>query len=56
MDSAPAYEGLTTREIADHLNNAHKEGHAWGDMAILCHDYATMDLYAHTLQQQRSAW
>ena len=25
--------------IADHLNNAHKEGHAWGDMAILCPDY-----------------
>ena len=38
--------------IADHLINAHKEGHAWGDMAILCHDYASMDLCANALQQR----
>jgi hypothetical protein len=38
--------------IADHLANAHKEGHAWGDMAILCHDYATMDLCANALHQR----
>jgi Nuclease-related domain/UvrD-like helicase C-terminal domain/AAA domain len=38
--------------IAEHLGNAHKEGHAWGDMAILCHDYATMDLCATALNQR----
>ena len=38
--------------IADHLNNAHKEGHAWGDMAVLCHDYASMDLCATALHQR----
>ena len=39
--------------IADHLRSAHKEGHAWGDMAILCADYKTMDLCAHALQQRQ---
>jgi hypothetical protein len=38
--------------IADQLNNAHRQGHAWGDMAILCHDYATMDLCANALHQR----
>jgi superfamily I DNA/RNA helicase len=28
--------------IADQLSQAHKEGHAWGDMAILCADWNTM--------------
>jgi len=39
--------------IADELGRAHKEGHAWGDMAILCHDYPTMDLCARALEQRR---
>jgi hypothetical protein len=39
--------------IADQLSNAHKEGHAWGDMAILCHDWHTMDLCADALHQRR---
>ena len=39
--------------IADHLNNAHKEGHAWGDMAILCPDYQTRDLCAQVLHQRQ---
>jgi hypothetical protein len=38
--------------IADHLNNAHKEGHAWGDMAVLCHDYAIMDRCAEAFHQR----
>lgn len=38
--------------IADEMGNAHKEGHAWGDMAILCHDYFTMDLCARALEQR----
>ena len=39
--------------IADHLNHAHKEGHAWGDMAILCPDYTTRDLCAQVLHQRQ---
>ena len=39
--------------IADQLSHAHKEGHAWGDMAILCADWKTMDLCAHALQQRK---
>jgi len=39
--------------IADHLGQAHQEGHAWGDMAILCADWKTMDLCADALAQRR---
>lgn len=39
--------------IADQLGTAHKEGFAWGDMAILCADWATMDTCADALQQRR---
>ncbi len=39
--------------IADHLSSAHKEGHAWGDMAILCADWHTMDLCADALHQRK---
>ncbi len=39
--------------IADQLSSAHTEGHAWGDMAVLCHDHATMDLCALTLRHRK---
>ena len=39
--------------IADQLSTAHKEGHAWGDMAILCADWKTMDLCADALRQRK---
>lgn len=39
--------------IADQLSHAHKEGHAWGDMAILCADWNTMDLCANALHQRK---
>jgi hypothetical protein len=39
--------------IADHLANAHKEGFAWGDMAVLCADTKTRDLCAQTLAQRK---
>jgi hypothetical protein len=39
--------------IADQLSNAHKEGHAWGDMAILCRDWYVMDLCAAALNQRK---
>lgn len=38
--------------MADHLANAHKEGHAWGDMAVLCADWKTRDLCAQVLHQR----
>ena len=39
--------------IADHLGQAHQEGHAWGDMAILCADWKTMDLCANALARRK---
>ena len=39
--------------IADHLASAHKEGHAWGDMAILCADWKTMELCADAMHQRK---
>ncbi|MFO1263708.1 MAG: 3'-5' exonuclease [Rhodoferax sp.] len=39
--------------IADHLAQAHKEGHAWGDMAVLCADWKTRDLCAQVLHQRK---
>jgi hypothetical protein len=39
--------------IADHLANAHKEGFAWGDMAVLCADSNTMDRCASALGQRK---
>ncbi|MEY4345510.1 MAG: hypothetical protein RL032_1342 [Pseudomonadota bacterium] len=38
--------------IADHLGQAHKEGFAWGDMAVLCPDKTTRNLCAQTLAQR----
>lgn len=40
-------------EIADHLAQAHQEGFAWGDMAVLCADTKTRDLCARTLAQRK---
>lgn len=39
--------------IADHLGQAHKEGFAWGDMAVLCADWKTMDQCADALAQRK---
>ena len=39
--------------IADHLSQAHQEGFAWGDMAVLCADAKTRDLCARTLAQRK---
>lgn len=39
--------------IADHLAQAHQEGFAWGDMAVLCADWKTMDLCASALAQRK---
>ncbi|WP_426305577.1 hypothetical protein ACN9MJ_24080 [Acidovorax facilis] len=39
--------------IADQLASAHKEGYAWGDMALVCADWKTMDLCASALAQRK---
>ena len=40
-------------KIAELLSDAHNEGHAWGDMAILCRSYSVMDECASALARQR---
>ena len=39
--------------IAELLAAAHAEGHAWGDMAILCRDHDAMDNCAYALKQRK---
>lgn len=39
--------------IADTLRHAHQQGHSWGDMAVLCADWKTMDLCAAAFAQRR---
>jgi superfamily I DNA/RNA helicase len=41
------------QHVAELLANAHREGHAWGDMAILCRHWSEMDICAHALRQRR---
>ncbi len=40
-------------KIAELLSAAHQEGHAWGDMAVICRDYATMDVCANALHYRK---
>ena len=40
-------------KIAELLNDAHQEGYAWGDMAVLCTDWKTMDLCANPLARRK---
>ena len=35
------------------MSNARIEGHAWGDMAVLCADWKTMHLCASALAQRK---
>jgi hypothetical protein len=39
-------------KIAELLSASHQEGHAWGDMAILCRHHAEMDRCAAVLRQR----
>lgn len=48
----------TLRDEVEHLadllaDEHHSGGRAWGDMAILCHDHAVMDVCAAALQRRR---
>ena len=47
----PSFREETFR-IADLLNAAHQEGHAWGDMAIICRQQWMRDKCASALQQR----
>ena len=40
-------------EIAERLSQAHQEGFAWSDMAIICRNYNVMDVCAYALEQKR---
>ena len=40
-------------EIAERLSQAHQEGLAWSDMAIICRNYTVMDICAHALERKR---
>ena len=39
-------------KVAELLQASHQEGYAWGDMAILCRDYAVMDACAAALRDK----
>jgi superfamily I DNA/RNA helicase len=38
------------RKVAEQLAAAHQEGHAWGDMAVICRHYEEMDECANALE------
>lgn len=40
-------------EIAERLSQAHQEGIAWSEMAIICRNYDVMDVCAHALARKR---
>src|SRR5690606_23166956 len=40
------------KKIVEMLGDAHKEGHAWGDMAILCRNHQDMYLCANVLNRR----
>jgi hypothetical protein len=40
-------------KIAELLNAAHQEGHAWGDMAVICRHYDEMDVCGGALTRAR---
>ena len=40
-------------KVAELLSAAHQEGHAWGDMAVICRRYDEMDECAYALNRAR---
>ena len=40
-------------KVAELLNAAHQEGHAWGDMAVLCRHYSEMEECAQVLNYKK---
>ena len=47
----PSLRAEATR-VAELLGAAHEQGHAWGDMAIICRHYSEMDECAGVLRQR----
>lgn len=47
----PSLRAEATR-VAELLGAAHQEGHAWGDMAVICRHYSEMDQCAGVLRQR----
>ncbi len=48
----PSLQGEASK-VAELLGAAHQEGHAWGDMAVICRRYDEMDECAHALSRAR---
>ncbi|UUZ65700.1 NERD domain-containing protein/DEAD/DEAH box helicase [Polaromonas sp. P1-6] len=42
-----------SNKIAELLSDAHQEGHAWGDMAIICRHYSVMEECANALARRK---
>jgi superfamily I DNA/RNA helicase len=40
-------------EIAERLSQAHQEGFAWSDMAIICRNYSIMEMCGQALERKR---
>ena len=40
-------------QVAELLASAHREGHAWADMAILCRHHSEMDMCAEFLRKRK---
>jgi hypothetical protein len=40
-------------KVAELLSAAHQEGHAWGDMAVICRHYAVMEECANALRRRK---
>ena len=40
-------------KMAELLSDAHQEGHAWGDMAVICRDWDTMDICASAIKHRK---
>ena len=40
-------------QVAELLATAHREGHAWADMAILCRHHSEMDMCAEFLRKRK---
>ena len=40
-------------KVAELLNSAHDEGHAWNDMAVICRHYSEMDECANALSRYK---
>jgi superfamily I DNA/RNA helicase len=45
--------GAQADRIAELMASAHNEGHAWGDMAVLCRSWMLMDECARALSRRR---